>query len=97
MSDEDKKKAGHVAFPTDVPDRPVVAAGGTPGARIPWVHEEECVGCNLCQLVCPVEGCISMVEKRKGDETVTWNQRVAAGTDWVPGGLDATAKARGKA
>ncbi len=96
MSDEEKKRRGHVAFPKDVPDRPVVALRGTPGARVPWVHEEECVGCNLCALVCPVEGCISMVEKRKAPETVTWNDRVQAGTDIVPGGLEATARARGR-
>jgi dihydropyrimidine dehydrogenase (NAD+) subunit PreA len=95
MSDAEKKAKGHVAFPTAVPNRPVVAAGGTPGARVPWVHEEECVGCNLCQLVCPVEGCISMVERRKGAASQTWNDRVRAGQDWVPGGLDATKKARG--
>lgn len=28
--------------------------------RIPVVDEEKCVGCNLCSLVCPVEGCIVM-------------------------------------
>jgi len=34
----------------------------TPLARIPRVDEAECVGCNLCSLVCPVEGCITMEE-----------------------------------
>jgi dihydropyrimidine dehydrogenase (NAD+) subunit PreA len=95
MSDEEKKRRGHVAFPKDVPDRPVLAARGTPGSRVPWVHEEECVGCNLCALVCPVEGCITMVEKRRAPEVVTWNDRIRAGTDLVPGGLEATARARG--
>ena len=95
MSDEEKKQRGHVAFPKDVPDRPVTAAGGTPGARIPFVHEDECVGCNLCALVCPVEGCVTMVEKRKAPERETWNDRIAGGRDLVPGGLEATRKARG--
>ena len=95
MSHEEKVAAGHVAFPSEVPDRPVIAKGGTPGARVPFVHEEECVGCNLCALVCPVEGCITMVEKRKAPEPITWNDRIRAGTDLVPGGLDATQKARG--
>ncbi len=30
--------------------------------RVPWVDQTECVGCNLCSLVCPVPGCIRMVE-----------------------------------
>lgn len=95
MSDEDKKKAGHVAFPSDVVDRPVTAAMGTPGARVPWVHEDECVGCNLCELVCPVKGCISMVEKRKGEGEETWNDRVGRGDAPPAGGLDATIAAAG--
>jgi dihydropyrimidine dehydrogenase (NAD+) subunit PreA len=95
VSDAEKKARGYIAFPKDVPDRPVTAPHGTPGARVPFVHEEECVGCNLCQLVCPVEGTITMVEKRKAKEVVTWADRMAAGTDWAPGGLEATKKARG--
>jgi dihydropyrimidine dehydrogenase (NAD+) subunit PreA len=31
--------------------------------KAPWVDETECIGCNLCELVCPVPGCITMVEK----------------------------------
>ena len=30
------------------------------------VNDAECVGCNLCALVCPVEGCITLVHKTKG-------------------------------
>jgi dihydropyrimidine dehydrogenase (NAD+) subunit PreA len=56
--------------------------------RVPWVGETECVGCNLCALVCPVEDCISMVERRRAPVAETWNDRVRAGRDRVPGGLD---------
>lgn len=96
MSDEEKRERGHVAFPTEVPDRPVTAAGGTPGARVPWVHEEECVGCNLCELVCPVEGCITMVETRRAPQVDTWADWATRGEDLRPGSLEATRRARGK-
>ncbi len=36
------------------------------------IKEADCVGCNLCQLVCPVEQCITMVEKRVSPEYVNW-------------------------
>jgi dihydropyrimidine dehydrogenase (NAD+) subunit PreA len=52
----------------------------TPLNRIPRVDEDECVGCNLCSLVCPVPGCITM--ERRDDPTIapnTWAERVAAG------------------
>ena len=55
--------------------------------RVPWVDETECVGCNLCNLVCPVEGCITMAPRRRGPEKDTWNRRVAEGRDHVPGSL----------
>ncbi|MCS6779148.1 MAG: NAD-dependent dihydropyrimidine dehydrogenase subunit PreA [Geminicoccaceae bacterium] len=42
------------------------------GSRRYEVIEEECVGCNLCAHVCPVEGCISMVEIPTGLPYTTW-------------------------
>jgi len=42
------------------------------GRRRYEVIEEECVGCNLCAHVCPVEGCIEMVEIDTGLPYVTW-------------------------
>ncbi len=38
------------------------------------VREADCVGCDLCSIVCPVEGCISMVRTDDGTETKTWNE-----------------------
>jgi dihydropyrimidine dehydrogenase (NAD+) subunit PreA len=36
------------------------------------VKEEECVGCNLCQIVCPVNDCITMEEHRVAPEYLNW-------------------------
>ncbi|RYZ22639.1 MAG: NAD-dependent dihydropyrimidine dehydrogenase subunit PreA [Chitinophagaceae bacterium] len=36
------------------------------------IKKDDCVGCNLCQLVCPVDGCITMKEERKAPEYVNW-------------------------
>jgi len=41
------------------------------GKRKFEVIDEECVGCNLCVSVCPVEHCISMVELTEGIDTRT--------------------------
>ena len=47
----------------------------TPLARIPRVDETECVGCNLCSLVCPVEECITMLQVDTGLPVESWEQR----------------------
>jgi len=47
----------------------------TPLARIPRVDETECVGCNLCSCVCPVDGCITMVRVDQGAPAETWDER----------------------
>jgi dihydropyrimidine dehydrogenase (NAD+) subunit PreA len=60
--------------------------GKLAGARVPWVDEPECVGCNLCQLVCPAPGCITMAEVPNGPSE-TWNDRTAAGKTRIPGGI----------
>lgn len=44
------------------------------GKRVYTVISEECVGCNLCALVCPVPDCISMVEVDTGRPYLNWTQ-----------------------
>jgi dihydropyrimidine dehydrogenase (NAD+) subunit PreA len=78
---------GHVAPMAAAAAERAKAASANAPYRIPWVDETECVGCNLCALVCPVDGCITMVEKRRAPEVETWNDRIERGTDRVPGGL----------
>jgi dihydropyrimidine dehydrogenase (NAD+) subunit PreA len=48
--------------------------------QIPFIDEEECVGCNLCNLVCPVPGCITMEDVSKNPERESWNDRIIKGT-----------------
>jgi dihydropyrimidine dehydrogenase (NAD+) subunit PreA len=52
--------------------------GVTPPERIPHVDEAECVGCNLCWLVCPVESCITMERIERGLPKQTWEMRTHA-------------------
>jgi dihydropyrimidine dehydrogenase (NAD+) subunit PreA len=44
------------------------------GRRSYRVIDAECVGCNLCQHVCPVPGCITMVEVDTGKPYQNWTQ-----------------------
>jgi dihydropyrimidine dehydrogenase (NAD+) subunit PreA len=96
QTEAESRKAGHTHIPAFVPERAVTARGGAPGARVPYVDEDECIGCNLCQLVCPVSGCITMKELSSGKPHESWDDRVQKGTDLVPGGLRATEAARAK-
>jgi len=52
--------------------------------RIPRVDETECVGCNLCSLVCPVDQCITMVERPTGLKSQTWAERTASTVECAP-------------
>lgn len=40
----------------------------------PVVREEDCVGCDLCSKVCPVDDCITMVPIDTGRPHITWNE-----------------------
>jgi len=79
-----REAASHAALtqtPVTRRERQRVADHGpypTPLSRIPRVDETECVGCNLCSCVCPVENCITMVEVPTGQAPETWAERTAS-------------------
>jgi dihydropyrimidine dehydrogenase (NAD+) subunit PreA len=52
----------------------VVPGSGGGQINLFSVKDDVCVGCNMCSLVCPVEGCITMREVDTGLEPMSWNQ-----------------------
>lgn len=58
----------------DLKDPKLIGIGNGNGKLLPVVREEDCVGCDLCSTVCPVDDCISMVEIETGRPHVTWNE-----------------------
>jgi dihydropyrimidine dehydrogenase (NAD+) subunit PreA len=64
-----------------------IALSKEKGTHVVWVDETECIGCNLCSHVCPVEGCITMKDVTGDRPFESWNDRIAKGTAYVPGGL----------
>ena len=42
------------------------------GSRRYEVMDADCVGCNLCALVCPVDGCVSMARVENGKPYMSW-------------------------
>ncbi|MFQ6677530.1 MAG: 4Fe-4S binding protein [Fidelibacterota bacterium] len=52
---------------------------GTIPEHVPYVDKDECVGCNLCGLICPVSGCITMEEIPHSKGKESWNERVVKG------------------
>ncbi len=51
-----------------------IAARRVDGKRRYEVIDAECVGCNLCAHVCPVDGCISMVPQPSSLPRLVWGQ-----------------------
>ncbi len=56
--------------------------------RVPWVDERECVGCNLCEIVCPVPECITMERVDKDAPRKTWSDMVRDGQALIHNGLN---------
>ena len=74
---ETASNARIVTTPIAKLDVAAVTPSVTPSIRIPRVDEEECVGCNLCWLVCPVENCIAMEQVETGKPFQSWEMRSA--------------------
>jgi dihydropyrimidine dehydrogenase (NAD+) subunit PreA len=74
-----------VTTPITKLDPPKIHTGpySTTLERIPRVDETECVGCNLCSLVCPVDQCITMVELPTGLAPETWAERTSIAAERV--------------
>src|SRR3569833_3113408 len=53
------------------------------GVRKFVVNEAECVGCNLCVLVCPVENCITLEHKTEGVDPRTGQPYSQPPLDWT--------------
>ncbi len=52
----------------------VLAGAGADEINVFTIKQDSCVGCNLCSLVCPVEGCINMKEVDTGRPPLSWNE-----------------------
>ncbi len=63
-------------------DAEVLPGAGNGYVGVFTIKQNTCVGCNMCSLVCPVEGCITMKPMDSGLPSMTWKEyqkKLAAG------------------
>jgi dihydropyrimidine dehydrogenase (NAD+) subunit PreA len=51
----------------------IIPGAGGDAVNVFSIKKDTCVGCNMCSLVCPVDGCISMEEVDTGQAPLSWN------------------------
>jgi dihydropyrimidine dehydrogenase (NAD+) subunit PreA len=58
-------------------DKSMAAKNNSEGfaVHVPRILDDECVGCNLCALVCPVDNCITMKQIHTDRVPMSWNDR----------------------
>lgn len=54
--------------------RQYVHGAGDGYVNVYEIKQDTCVGCNMCSLVCPVDGCITMKEVDTGKPPMSWRQ-----------------------
>lgn len=54
--------------------KPYTHGAGAGYVNIYEIKQDTCVGCNMCSLVCPVQGCITMKEIDTGRPEMSWRQ-----------------------
>jgi dihydropyrimidine dehydrogenase (NAD+) subunit PreA len=60
----------------------ILPGAGGGAINVFTIKEDTCVGCNMCSIVCPVEGCITMRPVDTGRPPLSWNEyqaKLAAG------------------
>ena len=65
---------GHDARLVRSGDALVMPGAGGDTVNVFTINEKTCVGCNMCSLVCPAEGCITMKEVDTGKPPMSWNE-----------------------